>query len=177
MIGYFNKKGALIKRTEWNKRVRAKSYRMYRHYENGDIQVIAEWHGVGDRNAMPENRKIFRIVVSNLIGTKWVKDISLSEEFATEQDMLESYEGILLEHTDSFLNDDFEFEEVGNVAPPIPVAKKKEPKPVPAADTTLEEIGKYVESEMAKVESEEEEEVPIGIGAPATSSGHLGEWS
>ena len=148
MPGYFNKKGALIGRTEWNKRVRAKSYRMYRHYENGDIQVITEWHGVGDRNAMPENRKIFRIVVSNMVGSKWVKDISLSDEYATDQDMLESYEGILLEHTDCFLNDEFEFEE----------------------------IGKYVESEMAKAEPEEEEEL-MGSSAPATSSGHLGEWS
>ena len=175
MIGYFNKKGALIKRVEWNKRVRAKSYRMYRHYENGDIQVIAEWHGVADRNAMPENRKIFRIVVSNMLGKKWVEDISLSSQFATEQDMLESYEGILLEHTDCFLNDEFEFEEVGNKAPPIPVAKKKEPKPEPVIATPVEPKSEpEIEHKDEEITEDELSEI---MATPSTSSGHLGEWS
>lgn len=171
MIGYFNKKGALIKRTEWNKRIRTRSYHAYKEYDNGDILVKADWHGVSDRELAPEDRKIFRLTVSNMVNGTWVKDISLTEDFANVANMLARYEDVLLQHTECELNDEFEFVEKGNLAEAIPVPKPKkvEPKPV------------FVGETMTKKKTEPETEIrldeDLNTATPSTTSTTLGEWS
>ncbi|MEO9497627.1 MAG: hypothetical protein ABJG42_24350 [Vibrio splendidus] len=117
-IAHFNKKAAKITAREWRARFKSDTYRIIKSYCNDDIMVSAEWHGRANSSLPRESRKIFIMVVHNNFKGSWLKDVSLTQMFATIDEMMIAYEAILLRHTESELvekDDDLVMVERGNL--------------------------------------------------------------
>ncbi|CDT53421.1 hypothetical protein VCR15J2_390068 [Vibrio coralliirubri] len=155
MIQFYNKKGARIKKEAWRKLLARDEYRVFREYCNNDIMVSAEWRGEADSRTAPEDRKLFTLFVHNNVNGNWIKDVSLTNTFRSEEEMNVGFEDVLLQFTKSDLDDEMEFVEKGNILIKEPEVKEEtiyEPEP-----------------------NEVEEE--ISTAAPASSSSDLGLWS
>ncbi|MET2951281.1 hypothetical protein ABXV18_24675 [Vibrio owensii] len=154
MIHFFNKKGARIKKEAWKQLRKKDSYSIIRQYCNDDIMISAEWTGEADSRTAPADRKLFTIFVHNNVHGSWIKDVSLTNTFHSEETMDVAFEDLLLRFTDSELDEEEGVIEKGNML-----------------ETTKEEP---IKPEYEDEPSSSDDEV---VSAPSSSISGLGAWS
>ncbi|MDK9739306.1 hypothetical protein KI655_18585 [Vibrio sp. D404a] len=118
MNHFYNKKGARIKKEAWKQLRKKDSYSIVRQYCNDDIMISAEWTGEPDSRTAPDDRKLFTIFVHNNVNGSWIKDVSLTNTFRSEEAMDVAFEDLLLRFTDSELDEEEGVIEKGNMLEP-----------------------------------------------------------
>ena len=126
MVEYFDKQGKKANKDLAGPEVIAE-------FQNDVLIVRLIFNGElkGSENYFASSRPLFKTEVKNKVGDNWFDDaVEYGKSFPNEKKAMNWYEDFIMEWTKSYLDDEGELVEVGNILTPPPPENLNKPKTV-----------------------------------------------
>ena len=131
-VGFLNREGKQVPKSEWQELRGDESYKQVRRYDNGVVNVDLEWVGrIPDFGTVfPDFYKVFKLSVSNYTEDgKLVPDPVITDRFFhKEAAAISFYEEFLTRWTNSGVSDTGVFQEADNTLTPPPPEDPNRPE-------------------------------------------------